>query len=99
VADRILIVVLGVAFAYGPATLLLYALGDADRDTMLHWMAGFGAVMFALGTWLNSWLTTRVLRSYWKAQGYHADAAQEAVDEIEAHGRRGTWLKYGGRNR
>jgi|GEM_PF-1890926 len=83
---------------YGIAYMILMALGPAyHRPYMLHILAWLGAVAFGSGDWINGALHSRIVRSYWKAQGYTAEASQRKLEELEEHARGGSWVKHGGR--
>lgn len=83
---------------YGIAYGMMMALGPAyRRPHMLDILAWHGTVFFVFGMWLNGTLYDRIIRSYWKAQGYTAEASQKRLEELEEHALGGSWLKHGGR--
>ena len=46
-------------------------------------LMAFGGFMLYMGSVLNGWFMERLLRHYWRTQGYHEDAAHEQVKQME----------------
>lgn len=90
--------VCAIAF-YGIAFAILTALGPAYQRSwrLLDILAWYGTIAFASGIWLSQTLFHRIVRSYWKAQGYSAEASQRKLEELEEHAREGTWIRHGGK--